>query len=55
VDDGTTYWMDRNHPDPLSGRISDRSGRLKALGNSVNPYCAAIAFERIMEIEKANV
>jgi DNA (cytosine-5)-methyltransferase 1 len=53
-----SFWRQNPHPEPsisvMDVGISRELVRhqLKAIGNSINPYCAAIAFERIMEINK---
>jgi hypothetical protein len=46
-------WVDGTHPSPLATGIPHYQKRLKALGNTVVPQCAAIAYQRILEINNA--
>jgi DNA (cytosine-5)-methyltransferase 1 len=50
VDAGLPHWLDGHHPSPLATGIPHYQKRLKALGNTVVPQCAAIAYQRILEI-----
>lgn len=52
MDDGLSPWLDGHHPAPISHGSPYRNQRLKALGNSVVPQCAAIAYQRILEINQ---
>jgi hypothetical protein len=45
-------WVDGHHPSPLATGIPHYRKRLKALGNTVVPQCAAIAYQRILEINQ---
>jgi hypothetical protein len=50
MDAGLPNWLDGAHPSPLATGIPHYQKRLKALGNTVVPQCAAIAYQRILEI-----
>jgi DNA (cytosine-5)-methyltransferase 1 len=53
MDDGLSPWMDGHQPSPLATGIPHYQKRLKALGNSVVPQCAAVAYQRILEINNS--
>ena len=54
---GNTFWQQNPHPEPAICRVDAglpkgvATRQLKALGNTVVPQCAAIAYQRIMEIQ----
>jgi len=50
MDAGLSPWVDGHHPSPLATGIPHYQKRLKALGNTVVPQCAAIAYQRILEL-----
>jgi DNA (cytosine-5)-methyltransferase 1 len=55
---GNTFWQQNPHPEPTICPVDDGISRrlagqqLKAIGNSVCPQAVAVAYQRIMEINK---
>ena len=52
MDDGFSYWMDRNPQPTTKERGSERTKRLKALGNAIVPQIALEIFNTIDIFEK---